>query len=172
MNERERERKVMDRYTYTLKQEGDKKESRLYSRTELELMTAFQLRDICWRERIINGIQASMDRDELIRQIMRFRGRKEHLFITSYSREGTRRIEELLSRSRIQIFPEALRGCAKIIAYNGIGITCRDGFSIGYREDMEDTNAFLVSGNQICAVFQLRTYKGKKDRLYLTRKLP
>lgn len=169
MNERERERKVMDRYTYTLKQEGDKKESRLYSRTELELMTAFQLRDICWRERIINGIQASMDRDELIRQIMRFRGRKEHLFITSYSREGTRRIEELLSRSRIQIFPEALRGCAKIIAYNGIGITCRDGFSIGYREDMEDTNAFLVSGNQICAVFQLRTYKGQKDRLYLTK---
>ena len=65
-------------------EEGDKKESRLYSRTELELMTAFQLRDICWRERIINGIQASMDRDELIRQIMRFRGRKEHLFITSF----------------------------------------------------------------------------------------
>ena len=74
---------AMDRYTYTLKQDTTKKENRLYSRTELELMTAFQLRDICWRERIINGIQAAMDKDELIRQIMRFRGRTDHLFITA-----------------------------------------------------------------------------------------
>lgn len=140
---------AMDRYTYTLKQDTTKKENRLYSRTELELMTAFQLRDICWRERIINGIQAAMDKDELIRQIMRFRGRTDHLFITKYSKEGVRRIETLLQNSRIHISPEILRGCAKIVAYNGIGITCHDGFTIGYREEIADTNAFLVSGNQI-----------------------
>ncbi len=160
---------AMDRYTYTLKQDTTKKENRLYSRTELELMTAFQLRDICWRERIINGIQAAMDKDELIRQIMRFRGRTDHLFITKYSKEGVRRIETLLQNSRIHISPEILRGCAKIVAYNGIGITCHDGFTIGYREEIADTNAFLVSGNQICAIFQLRTYGGHKDRLYLTK---
>ena len=40
-------------------------------------MTTYQLRDICWREQIINGIQAPLDKDELIRQIMRFRGRKK-----------------------------------------------------------------------------------------------
>ena len=74
----------MDRYAYTLKQAGAAKETRSYSRAELELMTTFQLRDICWRERIINGIQAPMDKDELIRQIMRFRGRKDNLFINEY----------------------------------------------------------------------------------------
>ncbi|MBQ2934701.1 MAG: hypothetical protein IJD96_00525, partial [Lachnospiraceae bacterium] len=67
----------MDKYTYTLNQKNRKAEKlQYYTREELELMTTFQLRDICWKEQIINGIQAPLDKDELIRQIMRFRGRK------------------------------------------------------------------------------------------------
>ena len=53
----------MDKYTYMLKQDTIPQEPSCYSRTELELMTAYQLRDICWRERIINGIQTPLDRD-------------------------------------------------------------------------------------------------------------
>lgn len=159
----------MNRYTYTLNQDKVKKEPRFYSRAELELMTTFQLRDICWRERIINGIQAPLDKDELIRQIMRFRGRKDGLFITDYKEAGMNRIEELLKTVRIHVSPEPLRGCAKIITYQGIAVTCFDGLTIGYRSDIVDTNALLVSGGQICAIFNVRSFKGQTDRLYLTK---
>ena len=160
----------MDRYAYTLKQAGAAKETRSYSRAELELMTTFQLRDICWRERIINGIQAPMDKDELIRQIMRFRGRKDNLFITEYREEGMERLEELLGTTRINISQQSLRGCAKIVVYQGIAATCSDGLTIGYLPEIVDTNALLVSGNHICAVFNLRLFKGNTDQLYLDRK--
>jgi len=159
----------MDRYTYTLKQDKVKKEPPSYSRAELELMTTFQLRDICWRERIINGIQAPLDKEELIRQIMRFRGRKDSLFITEYSQEGMERLEGLLKSTRINISPQTLRGCAKIITYQGIAVTCADGFTIGCLPEIVDTNALLVSGGQICAVFNIRSFKGQTDRLYLTK---
>ena len=100
----------IDKYTYTLNQDKTKQEYRSYSKSELELMTTFQLRDICFKERIINGIQAPMDKDELIRQIMRFRGRKDGLFITEYREEGIKRLEEILKTARIHIASEPLRG--------------------------------------------------------------
>lgn len=159
----------MDRYAYTLKPGKAEKEMKFYSRAELELMTTFQLRDICWRERIINGIQASLDKDELIRQIMRFRGRKDSLFITEYSKEGIERIEGLLRTTRINRFQQSLRGCAKIVVYQGIAAACSDGLTIGYHPELVDTNALLVSGNQICAVFNLCTFQGNTDQLYLTK---
>lgn len=159
----------MDRYAYTLKPGRTENETRSYSRAELELMTTFQLRDICWRERIINGIQAPMDKDELVRQIMRFRGRKDDLFITEYSEEGTGRIEELLGTVRINRLQKALRGCARIVVYQGIAAACQDGLAIGYDQELVDTNALLVSGNQVCAIFNLRAFHGRTDQLYLTK---
>lgn len=159
----------MDRYTYTLNQNKTTKTYRSYSRSELELMTTFQLRDICFKERIINGIQASLDKDELIRQIMRFRGRKEGLFITEYREEGMERLEEMLKTTRVHVYPERIKGCAKIVAYQGLAITCSDGLAIGYKHEIADTNALLVSGGEVCAVFNLRSLKGQKDRLYLTK---
>lgn len=159
----------MDRYAYTLKPGKAENETRSYSRAELELMTTFQLRDICWRERIINGIQAPTDKDELIRQIMRFRGRKDNLFITEYSEEGTERIEELLGTVRINRLQKALRGCARIVVYQGIAATCSDGLTIGYDQELVDTNALLVSGNQVCAIFNLRAFQGRTNQLYLTK---
>ena len=65
----------MSKYSYTYNRNaGPKPELRYYTRDELELMTTYQLRDICYRERIINGIHAPLDKDVLIREIMRFRG--------------------------------------------------------------------------------------------------
>lgn len=159
----------MDRYAYTLKPSRTENETGTYSRAELELMTTFQLRDICWRERIINGIQAPMDKDELVRQIMRFRGRKDDLFITEYSEEGTGRIEELLGTVRINRLQKALRGCARIVVYQGIAATCQDGLTIGYDQELVDTNALLVSGNRVCAIFNLRAFQGRTNQLYLTK---
>ncbi len=140
-----------------------------YTREELELMTTYQLREICWKERIINGIQAPMDKDELILQIMRFRGRKDNLFILKSKEESVKRLEKLLQMTTIQSMPHSIKGCAKIIAYNGIEVGYFDHFTIGYRPELVDTNALLVSGNKICAIFQVRQFRQDKEWLYLTK---
>lgn len=161
----------MDRYTYTLNQKNIKKEAlHYYVREELELMTTYQLRDICWREQIINGIQAPLDKDELIRQIMRFRGRKRDLFITGGNSEGIKQIEDLLAgAARIELLPHSIKGCAKIVVYEGIEVTFFDSYTIGYLPEIANTNALLVNGSKICAVFQVRQFKNRTDRLYLTK---
>ena len=83
----------MSKYSYTYNRNaGPKPELRYYTRDELELMTTYQLRDICYRERIINGIHAPLDKDVLIREIMRFRGRADRLFITEPSEDGLERL--------------------------------------------------------------------------------
>lgn len=140
-----------------------------YSREELELMTAYQLREICWKERIVNGIQAPLDKDELILQIMRFRGRKDNLFILKRNDEGIERLEKLLQETTIQSLPHSIKGCAKIIAYNDIEIGYFDRFTIGYQPEIVNTNALLISGNKICAVFQVKQFKGDTEKLYLTK---
>lgn len=160
----------MNRYTYTLNQNSTmQEENQYYSRAELELMTTYQLRDICWREKIINGIQAPMDKDILIQQIMRFRGRRDNLFITEEREEGVERLEEMLKNTNIIQLPERIKGCARIIAYTGLGISAADGFTIGFQPEIVDTNALLVSGNQVCAIFQVRQAPGNTEELYLTK---
>ncbi|MCH5343804.1 MAG: molecular chaperone [Acetatifactor sp.] len=160
----------MDKYTYTLNQKNRKEENHhYYTREQLELMTTYQLRDICWKEQIINGIQAPLDKEELIRQIMRFRGRKENLYILEQNDEGWSRLEELLHTAVIHSYPQTVKGCAKIVAYEGLAIDYFDHFTIGYRPEIVNTNALLVSGGQICAILQIEQFGARTDCLYLTK---
>ena len=161
----------MSRYSYTLNRGAIPKETlHYYSREELELMTTYQLREICRQERLINGIHAPLDQDVLIRQIMRFRGREDRLFITKPIDGGWERLEELLSSARLNLHQtNSLRGCAKITAYNGISIEYFDHFTIGYLPELADTNALLVSGGELCAIFNLRAYGSDPDSLFITK---
>lgn len=160
----------MDKYTYTLNQKNRKEETlHYYTREELELMTTYQLRDICWKEQIMNGTLAPLDKDELIRQIMRFRGRKENLYILQQNDEGIKRLEELLSTAVIHSYPQAMKGCAKIVTYDGLAVDYFDHFTISYQPEIVNTNALLVSGGQICAIFQIEQFGEQTDCLYLTK---
>ncbi len=160
----------MDRYTYTLNRENlQERPLHYYAREQLELMTTYQLRDICWKEQIINGIQAPLDKEELIRQILRFRGRRENLYIRSQNDEGIGRLEGLLQTAVIHAIPQAIKGCAKIVVYEGLAVDCFDHFTIGYRPEIVGTNALLVSGGRICAIFQVEQLLGETDCLYLTK---
>ena len=40
-----------------------------YEKSELELMTTYQLREICRREKIMNGVIHPLDKEELIRRL-------------------------------------------------------------------------------------------------------
>ena len=133
-------------------------------------MTTYQLREICRQERLINGIHAPLDKDVLIWQIMRFRGREDRLFITKPVDGGWERLEGLLSSARLNLNnPHTLQGCAKITAYNGISIEYFDHFTIGYLPELADTNALLVSDGELCAIFNLRAYGNSPDKLFITK---
>lgn len=160
----------MGRLSYTLNRDKlQPRPMRRYARGELELMTTYQLREICRQERLINGIHAPLDKDELIRQIMRFRGREDRLFITQPVEDGWTRLEDLLSSARLDLVSGPAQGCAKITAYSGLSIEYFDHFTIGHLPQLADTNALLVSGGELCAIFNLRAYQNEPDRLFITK---
>ena len=156
--------------SYTLNRGVDEKEAlQYYSREELELMTTHQLREICRDQKIINGVLRPLDKDELIYQILRFRGREDHLFIMKQSETGMERLESLLASARLHFQNDIIRGCAKLIAYEGLAVEYFDHFTIGYRPEIANTNALLVSGNQICAIFNIREFPNDSVQLYITK---
>lgn len=140
-----------------------------YTKEELECMTTYQLRDICIEEKIVNGMITSFDKDEYIYQILRFRGRKEQLFIQKHNAEGLQRLEHLLSCAKLSFRNKQIRGCAKVVCYEDTATELFDGFTIGYDKDLADTNALLMSGRQICAIFNIRAKAENTDVLYLTK---
>ena len=144
-------------------------QKRYYTKEELECMTTYQLRDICIGEKLVNGMISSFDKDEYIYQILRFRGRKEHLLIQNHSAEGLKRLEHLLGYAKLSFQNKQIRGCAKVVCYENIATEVFDGFTIGYDSDLADTNALLVSGNQICAIFNIREKAENTEVLYLTK---
>lgn len=58
-----------------IQQEKDKT---LYRKEQLELMTTHQLREICRREKLVQGLLNPLDKEELIHVIMRYRGLGEN----------------------------------------------------------------------------------------------
>ena len=68
---------------YILNREGLKEDTKkkFYRQSELELMTTHQFREICRKEKIVQGILNPLDKEELTRVIMRYRGTREQLLI-------------------------------------------------------------------------------------------
>ncbi len=158
--------------TYTLKSKQYEKEKLNYYRKEdLELMTTHQLREICIQEKIIVGMTYSLDKDELIHQIMRFRGLDEQHYITEYTRTGYDTLNSMLKVCTIHLAEREINGCAKIICYEDLAVEYFDRFTIEYDAELANTNALLVSGNglEICAVFQIRQIGEDREHLYLTK---
>ena len=71
-------------YTYRLSENtGEKTEGKTaYHLESLQGMTTYQLREICQKERLVVPMGSRMEREELIRFIMRYRGIREHRHIT------------------------------------------------------------------------------------------
>lgn len=84
---------------YILNREGIKaeEEKRLYRLSDLELMTTHQLREICRREKIIQGMINPMDKEELVHVIMRYRGTKEQRLIRHEKNSGRELLEQMLA---------------------------------------------------------------------------
>ncbi|MDE5696407.1 MAG: molecular chaperone, partial [Lachnospiraceae bacterium] len=158
---------------YILNREGIRKETekKLYRTGELELMTTHQLREICRREKIIQGMLNPLDKEELVSVIMRYRGTREQLLIRKESDAGTRVLEQLFAERRIVPVQDRMMHIpSKLIVYEGLSMSADDRVRIPYRSELENTNALLVSGGkEICGIFHLQGYAGDKEHLYVVK---
>ena len=158
---------------YILKREGIKQEEKktMYRLGELELMTTHQLREICRREKIIQGIINPLDKEELLRVIMRYRGTREQFLIQKKSDTGIDMLELLFSNRRIvPIQDKSLHIPSKIVVYDGLAMDVNDRVRIPYRSNLENTNALLVSGEkEICGIFYLQKNENDSENLYVIK---
>ena len=98
-----------------------------YEKSELELMTTYQLREICRREKIMNGVIHPLDKEELIQTIMRYMGKRQDFLICDRKKGGEERVEEFLKNTRIVIKPSEELYCqSQILAYEGLSIEYYD----------------------------------------------
>lgn len=143
----------------------------LYSKADLELMTTYQLREICRKNKIINGVVNPLDKEELIWVILRSMGKREELFITDMSSEGVKRLEELFITCKLLLQDtENLRCNSILTAYRGLAIETADAYTIPYCKQFSDTNAFVMSEDgMLCTILNLKEKQGDTERLYLTK---
>lgn len=161
----------MDKYGYVLKKQEEKAPDKRYRKAELELMTTFQLKEICRREKIIQGVLNPMDKEELVRAVLRYRGADEYFLIEKQDEAGQQALEKILKGARLQERQDTRLCCSsKITVYDGLAIGFYDGLTLPYEKGLAGTNALVVGGDMtVCAVLNVVPMGDRADCLYLTK---
>lgn len=162
----------MDKYGYVRKRNTTTvKAGKRYHKSDLELMTIFQLREICRKEKLIRGILDPMDKEELVRVILRYRGAEEYFLIRKQREAGQEAVERVFREVEFRERQDFTFSCAsRIVVYEGLAIGFYDGLVLPYEKSLAGTNAFVVSGDgTVCAVFNLVPMGNRTDWLYLVK---
>ena len=69
-----------------------------FTRVELNEMTTFQLRNICYKEKLVTGLINTLPRDRLIQTILRYRGAEGSLLIKEKKDGGFERVEASMQK--------------------------------------------------------------------------
>lgn len=141
-----------------------------YSREELASMTTFQLRNICYRERLVEGLNTRLDREETIRIILKYLGADEQLLITSAFEGGFDRVQTAV-RKYMQGPLQGdggIRVPARIVLYSGLAVDRSDGYKVEAPAGFADTNVLLVNERmELCGILQLRKDEEGDSGYYL-----
>lgn len=140
-----------------------------YTREELSELTTFQLRNICYRERLVEGMSQPLDREEIIRIILKFLGVEERLLIGKHKEGGLERVQSALNK----YMQAPLQGDsditvpARIIVYPGISLEKMDGYVVKSSRALPESNVLLVNERmELCGIFHLRC-DGDSREFYL-----
>ncbi|BFH64648.1 molecular chaperone [Paenibacillus azoreducens] len=144
-------------YTDSTGQERVRGKAR-YTRDELHEMTTFQLRNICYRERLVEGLSRHLDRDEMIRVILKYLGADERMFIGRYCEGGFERVGGILRK----YFQAPLGGDggisvpARIVIYPGIAVDKADGYRVQAPAGFAEGNVLLVNDRmELCGILNV-----------------
>ena len=123
--------KGMDKYGYVLKQNPEKDRAYIrYHKSDLMLMTTFQLLEICRQEKIIQGVINRMDREELIHVILRYRGAEEYFLIREPDVGKMDHMGAVFSSMQLQERQDLRMQCgARIVVYDGLAVNFYDGLA-------------------------------------------
>lgn len=152
----------MSRYTYTLNREQQKEEHAAYKRKDLEKMTTFRLREIYRKEHLVASSAQSMDREALIRLIMRFRGQKEYRHINTAQEDGLERLQEIVQKNTIHLSDkQQIRIPGTITLYQKTGMNELDGYKVQSDNSLYEGNLILIDELfQIYTFFYIQEVKG------------
>ncbi|WP_313152243.1 molecular chaperone [Lacrimispora sp.] len=161
----------MDKYGYVLNRQEEKVPDKRYHKADLELMTTFQLREICRKEKIIHGVLDPMDKEELIRVILRYRGADEYFLIQKQDENGLQALEGVLRGTKLQEKQDIRLQCSsRIVAYEGLAIGFYDGLTLPYDKELAGTNVLVVGGDMtVCAILNLMPMGDRTDCLHLVK---
>jgi hypothetical protein len=152
----------MNTYSYRLYinkngREGERNTVR-YTRDELSEMTTFQLRNICYREKLVKGLINTLDRESLIHTILKFRSAEESLLIKSFKKDGFERIESALKKYLNTPLSDngSIKIPAKMTIYTGVKVDKLDKYRVEAGNDIVESNVLLVNDDlELCAILNL-----------------
>jgi hypothetical protein len=132
--------------------------NRRYKREELQELTTLQLRNICYQEKIVNGVVYTLDRENLIRTILKYRGAVDQYLIKEFNAAGYQRVKDAFDEAIKTKLPDhdQIKIPAKITLYPAIGLTEEDQYQVVIENDLGESNVFLVNeSNDLCGIFNL-----------------
>lgn len=152
----------MNRYSYTLYSGPNDRSlgrgSVLYSRSDLEEMTTYQLRNICYKEKLVAGVTKRLDREGYIRTILNFRSADNSLFINTYAEGGFDRVEEALQKylnTRLQD-TDKIQVPAIMTLYAGMRLDQQDHYRVEASNGISESNVLLVNDQmELCGILNL-----------------
>lgn len=166
----------MAQYTYTLSREHEKKAElkTVYHLEELQGMTTYQLKEICQKERLVVPMGFGLEREELIRFVMRYRGVREYRHIKDFSEGGMEALQKFVDRVELKpdrsseiVFP------AHLILYEGEGIELTDHYEVSSDLNLYEGNVLLVDEKfQIYTCFYLKRVEEKGFFLMKGKNVP
>ena len=148
-----------------------KKSKIRYTRAQLERLTTFQLREICYKEKIVKGIANNLDRGSFINAILTFRGANEDFLIKAYDPEKYDKLKGFIKNHLgEELIPKkSIANPAKLTVYRTLAVEPRDGYKVLTADkDLTETNVLLVDEQySLCGIFHLLPNDYEKDTLYL-----
>jgi len=149
----------MSLYSYKLHKDKEQEKRKVkFKEKDIRLMTTFQLREICNKEKLVKSIINPLDKEELIRLIMKYRGEKDSRLINYHIPGGIERIERFFRRCTKNINGSAnIDYPGKITLYENLAIDVNDNYVLNSRENLEEGNVLLVDNNfKICSIFTIK----------------
>lgn len=165
----------MNGYTYRLHPDAASRErirgTTRYTRAELMDMTTFQLRNICYKERMVEGLGPQTDREELIRIILKFLGADDVLCISRVHKGGFERIQQAINRHMTSPLSSdgGISVPARLILYEGLKVDRLDRYIVTAAGGLTDSNVLLVNESmELCGIFNLEQDEAVPGTFYLT----
>ena len=163
----------MSLYSYKLHKDNEAPIKRTkYKEKDLRLMTTYQLREICNKEKLVKSILNPLDKEELIRLIMKYRGEKDVRLIRRHLIGGIGRIERLLERSKkVETTNNNIDYPGKITLYENLALDVYDNYRLKSSEDLEESNVLLVDNKfKVCTIFNVKKIvKDSIEKYYLVK---